>query len=309
MVQNEIVKLNSEMLKKMQVLGRGACSVVYKYGDNQVVKVLNSSGMQMHNEEQFSQLLKINSDICAFPQSIVEIDGDFQGYTMEFVDGRPLQEVIGEIDLETLINSIKKAEINIRNLAQNKVFFQDLNQGGIMWDEKSSSIKIIDTDFFEVNQDCEVEECFKANMASFNTMLEMELGIMSGQAKGLADFLHTNSQFSDVYREYTISSLMGKEFSIVNLIQAAKEIFEKEFGVVPHNLAEMRELVGEQEFDTPDIVDIPTFLPPEQQVGTQNLGKQVLKEMSNVTLTYETESGMKTQEKLLLQTRGNKEID
>ena len=36
MAENEIIKINSEKLNRMQVLGRGACSVVYKYGDNQV---------------------------------------------------------------------------------------------------------------------------------------------------------------------------------------------------------------------------------------------------------------------------------
>lgn len=46
MAKNEIIKINSEMLNKMQVLGRGACSVVYKYGDNQVIKALNENGMQ-----------------------------------------------------------------------------------------------------------------------------------------------------------------------------------------------------------------------------------------------------------------------
>lgn len=45
MAKNEIIKINSEMLNKMQVLGRGACSVVYKYGDNQVIKALNENGV------------------------------------------------------------------------------------------------------------------------------------------------------------------------------------------------------------------------------------------------------------------------
>ena len=71
MAENEIIKINSEKLNRMQVLGRGACSVVYKYGDNQVVKVLNESGMKLHNEEQFEQLLRINNDICAFPHRLV----------------------------------------------------------------------------------------------------------------------------------------------------------------------------------------------------------------------------------------------
>lgn len=58
MAKNEIIKINSEMLNKMQVLGRGACSVVYKYGDNQVIKALNENGMQLHNEETICAITK-----------------------------------------------------------------------------------------------------------------------------------------------------------------------------------------------------------------------------------------------------------
>ncbi len=209
-----------------------------------------------------------------------------------------------EIDLDTLINAIKQAEQDIRSLAQDKVFFQDLNQGGIMWDEKNSRIRIIDTDFFEVNKDFDVNECFNANITSFNTMLEMELGIMSGQSKKLSEYLHSNQQFSNVYREYMLESLMGKESSVVSLIQIAREVMKNEFGVIPQNLAEMRELVGEQEIEIPDAVDMPTFLPSDQQVGTAILGRQVLEEMSDTPLIDETENEMEKQELELQQQRG-----
>lgn len=223
---------------------------------------------------------------------------------MEFVDGQQLQEKVDEIDLDTLINAIKQAEQDIRSLAQDKVFFQDLNQGGIMWDEKNSRIRIIDTDFFEVNKDFDVNECFNANIISFNTMLEMELGIMSGQSKKLSEYLHSNQQFSNVYREYMLESLMGKESSVVSLIQIAREVMKNEFGVIPQNLAEMRELVGEHEIEIPDAVDMPTFLPSDQQVGTAILGRQVLEEMSDTPLIDETENEMEKQELELQQQRG-----
>lgn len=209
-----------------------------------------------------------------------------------------------EIDLDTLINAIKQAEQDIRSLAQDKVFFQDLNQGGIMWDEKNRRIRIIDTDFFEVNKDFDVNECFNANITSFNTMLEMELGIMSGQSKKLSEYLHSNQQFSNVYREYMLESLMGKESSVVSLIQIAREVMKNEFGVIPQNLAEMRELVGEQEIEIPDAVDTPTFLPSDQQVGTAILGRQVLEELSDTPLIDETENEMEKQELELQQQRG-----
>lgn len=89
---------------------------------------------------------------------------------------------------------------------------------------------------------------------------------------------------------------MGKESSVVDLIQIAREVIENEFGVIPQNLAEMRELVGEQEIEISDVTDTPTFLPPDQQVGTPILGKQVLEEMSDTQLTDETENEMASQE-------------
>ncbi len=294
--QKNIIELNSAMLQDMQVLGRGACAVVYKYRDNQVIKVLNESGKKLQNERNFSQMLGVASNICIFPQNRVEIDGQFQGYTMEFVDGQQLQEKISEINLETLINAIKKAEQDIKELAKDKVFFQDLNEGGIMWDEKNNKIKIIDTDFFEVDKDVEEEECFSRNMTSFNTMLEMELGIMAGQAKGLSQYLHAKSQFRDAYRNYILTSLMGKKSSIVDLIQVAREVIEKEFGIVPQNLAKMKELVGEKEIEIPDLTNIPKFLSSNKQVSTSVLGKQVVEEMSDTRFTDETEGKMKNQE-------------
>lgn len=54
----------------------------------------------------------------------------------------------------------------------------------------------------------------------------------------------------------------------------------------------MRELVGEQEIEIPDAVDMPTFLPSDQQVGTAILGRQVLEEMSDTPLIDETENEM-----------------
>ena len=102
---------------------------------------------------------------------------------------------------------------------------------------------------------------------------------------------------------------MGKESSVVDLIQIAREVIENEFGVIPQNLAEMRELVGEQEIEIPDVVDIPTFLPPDQQVATPILGKQVLEEMSDTRLTDETENEMESQELELQQQSSLKQVN
>ena len=79
----QTIHITSQETTQLQELGRGACSVVYKYGPDLVIKALNQKGIELHNEEEFSNLLGINNSTCVFPQNIVEIDGNFQGYTME----------------------------------------------------------------------------------------------------------------------------------------------------------------------------------------------------------------------------------
>lgn len=110
----------------------------------------------------------------------LEIDGKFQGHTMEYVQGVPLHNVIKQMDIPTIISVIKSVERDLQQLSEEKILFQDLNQGGIMWDEDKSKIKIIDTDFFEKNESIEPSQCYSSNITSFNSMIEMELGIING---------------------------------------------------------------------------------------------------------------------------------
>ena len=77
----ETINISSEELNEMEQLGRGACSTVYKYGTDLVIKVLNEKGMQLHDEDEFSNLVGIKNGTCIFPKNKVNIDGKFQAYT------------------------------------------------------------------------------------------------------------------------------------------------------------------------------------------------------------------------------------
>ena len=164
----------------------------------------------MHNEDEFSNLFGIKNSTCVFPRSKVEIDEKFQGYTMDYVQGEELHKVIKQLDFPTLISAIQKVEDDLKQLSTEKVVFQDLNQGGIMWNKEKNCIKIIDTDFFEKNENINEEQCYNANITSFNSMIEMELGIINGQGTKLSEYLQRNPEFSQLYTKYMIYSLNGK---------------------------------------------------------------------------------------------------
>lgn len=268
----ETLQITSNELSQMQELGRGACSIVYKYDNDLVIKALNEKGIELHNEDEFSSIVGIENSTCVFPKNKVEIDGIFKGYTMDYVQGVPLHEIIKKIDIPTLISAIKKVESDLKQLSSEKVLFQDLNQGGIMWDEAENRIKIIDTDFFEKNEDIKEEQCYSANITSFNSMIEMELGIINGQGTKLSEYLQSNPDFSKLYTKYMIYSLNGRNISVTELVDKAVEIFEKNFGIKVNSIDEMQQLIGERtELKESEVTEeIPIFEPPNEEQPKDN---------------------------------------
>ena len=282
----ETLKITSNELAQMEEIGRGACSTVYKYGTDLVIKMLNEKGIEMHNEKEFSNLIGIKNPTCVFPKSKVEMDGKFQGYTMDYVQGEELHNVIKQLDFPTLISAIQKVENDVQQLSKEKVVFQDLNQGGIMWDKERNCIKIIDTDFFEKNESISEEQCYSANITSFNSMIEMELGIINGQGTKLSEYLQSNPEFSQLYTKYMIYSLNGRNISVTDLINKAVEIFEKDFGTKIGNVEEMQEIIGERtETKESDIAEeVPIFEPPKEEQNKLGIKQRIANFFANKSL-------------------------
>ena len=282
----ETLKITSNELAQMEELGRGACSTVYKYGTDLVIKMLNEKGIEMHNEKEFSNLIGIKNSTCVFPKSKVEMNGKFQGYTMDYVQGEELHKVIKQLDFPTLISAIQKVEDDLKQLSTEKVVFQDLNQGGIMWNKEKNCIKIIDTDFFEKNENINEEQCYNANITSFNSMIEMELGIINGQGTKLSEYLQRNPEFSQLYTKYMIYSLNGKNMSIIELINKAVEIFERDFGTKVGSIEEMQELIGERnETKEGNIAgEVPIFEPPKEEQNKLGIKQKIANFLANRSL-------------------------
>ena len=241
----ETMKLSSDEISKLQNLGRGACATVYRYDDDLVIKVFNEKGMELHDKESFSFLVGVKNETCVFPESFVEVDGNFHGYVMQYIEGTELHNVVKKLDFRKIIEAIQKVEKDLKNLASNKILFQDLNQGGIMWNNEEK-IKIIDTDFFQKNEDITEEQAYSHNLEAFNSMIEMELGILMGQSNIIIDFLQSNEEYNQLYMNYMLSSLKGSNMSVNELLNKAMEIFEYEFGVIPSSIAEMETILNEK---------------------------------------------------------------
>ena len=68
-------------IQNLTQVGRGACSNVYRYNENTVLKILNESGRKMYDEQQFSKIVGIDNSTCIFPKE--EIPNGNEGRDIE----------------------------------------------------------------------------------------------------------------------------------------------------------------------------------------------------------------------------------
>lgn len=132
------MEITPEYLSSLEKIGKGACADVYKYGD-EALKVLNESGKAMVNLQETSKLVGIKNDTFILPEEILTgADGEVIGYILELVDGQAFidDNIIKNIDFDTLKGAIAKVEQDLQQLSANKVVCDDLNHKNIMWNSK-----------------------------------------------------------------------------------------------------------------------------------------------------------------------------
>ena len=132
------MEITPKYLSLLEKIGKGACADVYKDGDK-ALKVLNESGKAMTNLQETSKLVSIKNNTFVLPEEILtSADGEVIGYILELVDGQGFidDNVIKNIDFDTLKRSIAKVEQDLQQLSANKVVCDDLNHKNIMWDSK-----------------------------------------------------------------------------------------------------------------------------------------------------------------------------
>ena len=258
-------KINMDKISSLEKLGEGACAEVYKFRDY-AIKIFKSTG-QVPDYNDLQELIGTENGTCVFPLDIMEdLNGNNVGYIMQYIDGTKLDNVISEIDFETLEKAIQKAEQDFRKLSEDKIVLNDFNVGNVLWDKSSNSMKIIDTDFYQKNNSLTEEEVYKYNQRRFNGELETIIGIRDGD---LIQFLNNSDEFQKFHKDYLIRSFKGEEVSVSELLEQIRNVAEQRFNKRFSSLGEIKEAILSQNKEEYIVEDeskpsktIPTFEPP-----------------------------------------------
>ena len=241
-----INEITEEFKKTQQILGRGACSIVYKY-KGKAVKVLNENGRQMADTESVRKMIGKKNDTFVFLEQVME-DDENTVYVMEIVEGKGFidDDIIKQLNIPELIKAIHKVETDIHQISEEGIVTNDMNHKNIKWDFENKRVRIIDTDSFIKNEELSAERIYAKNLEEFNLSIRMILGCLGSEN---FEILRQSPEFSERHMQYVTQEFLGKAPSIIPLIEILVEVAEKQYGRKFGSLQEIEQVIEETKED------------------------------------------------------------
>lgn len=224
-------------IENKEKIGFGKCANLYKK-NNEVYKIIKQDAKKMYGKG-IEALVGLKSEICVFPKELLrDNENGFVGYVMDYVPGTKLKKIFPKIPFKQIQQIIDKAQTGIEELSEQKIIFEDMHYDNMMWDDEDKSIKIIDTDFFELADDISIEELKKSNLSKFNRGMETIIGL---EDYTLEKYLSRNKEYKEFYKEWHDRNVKREKLNVCELIEKIKKIAEKDFGTEFNSIYEIVE--------------------------------------------------------------------
>ncbi len=150
---------SNELFSNISLFQKGGEGVVYKYGNNKLIKIYHKNEMDKNQEKKIRSLIGLkNCNNVMFPKEIVyNKNNQFIGYTMDLVKNSEtldsyLRGIIGKKYNPTRLDLVKIC-IRISEIAKNLhsqgIFIGDWNLKNILINPLTFEINFIDTDSFQ----------------------------------------------------------------------------------------------------------------------------------------------------------------
>lgn len=235
-------KISAEEIEGLEKIGEGKCANIYKKGSI-VYKILkeNSDSRRFYSKEMLQQLVGVKSDLCVFPNEILEDDkGNLLGYSMDLVTGRKMKDIIAMLPFDQIQSAIEKAERDIGEISKQAIIFDDMHDDNVMWNEETQSIQIIDTDFFKRADDN--SDLNNLNYQKFARTIQYIINSRIEQY-GRTE----NEALIPFYNLTSLKTRDGQQLSINEYILNLKSVIENDFGKQFNNLNEIEMALQEKQ--------------------------------------------------------------
>ena len=143
-------KKHSDINKNYKKIGFGTEAIIYEYNKNELLKIFWGS-LDEDNLKRINSFKEIDTDHFAFPTEEVYINSKLKGYKMNFKKGTKFNSLDYSLEIEALIEALKKLRDDIVIISDNNVSIYDLHDANILFNNSDTSINIIDTSQYGLN--------------------------------------------------------------------------------------------------------------------------------------------------------------
>ena len=152
-IPNDYVDYKSLTLNNK--IAQGRSSSVYLTSENEIFKMFSSTSFTYikDREQMLKRLMKLNINEVVKPKKLVYYNGVFVGYIMDYIpNGKSLSKIEEEgCKFEDKIDKIRKIEVVMQKLHNEKIYVCDLNPDNILFDE-NNNVHFIDCDSFVIKK-------------------------------------------------------------------------------------------------------------------------------------------------------------
>lgn len=186
---NSVADLN---LQEKDIVAKGSCSTIYRYNEDEYLKILN--------EEYYSLAAKENQEVLktlealaeitdvpsiATPRNIFRSKSKLYGYTSTIMSGVSLDEIPQDTRIEVLKNALNRIKKEVRTLSQHHIKTEDIGGDNILF---SDHIALIDLELSLVDKETEEDTLYRRTMRSIlNSVITNSFGAnVTGKIPSLA---------------------------------------------------------------------------------------------------------------------------
>lgn len=186
---NSVADLN---LQEKDIVAKGSCSTIYRYNEDEYLKILNDEyySLAARENQEVLKTLEALSEITdtpsiATPRNIFKSENELYGYTSTIMPGVSLDEIPQDTRIEVLKNALNRIKKEVRTLSQHHIKTEDIGGDNILF---SDHIALIDLELSLVDEETEEDILYRRTMRSIlNSVITNSFGTnVTGKIPSLA---------------------------------------------------------------------------------------------------------------------------
>lgn len=186
---NSVADLN---LQEKDIVAKGSCSTIYRYNEDEYLKILNKEYYSLAAKENREVLKTLEAlskipDVpsIATPRNIFRSENELYGYTSKIMPGVSLDEIPQDTRIEVLKNALNRIKKEVHTLSQHHIKTEDIGGDNILL---SDHIALLDLELGLVDEKTEEDILYRRTMRSIlNSVLTNSFGTnVTGKIPSLA---------------------------------------------------------------------------------------------------------------------------